>query len=196
MMRMENSTAPMFSNAQVGREVFAESRADYRQVDFEPVAATFRRYAWLSTLLYWLPVLCTASAINLLPKVTLLPGMLTPIAVAVLVLLIGAYRWIDAGKRGWALREHDLIARHGILWQSTTTLPFARIQHVETTSGPLERAFKLARLKLFTAGGMTADLVLIGLDGGTADSLREHLAEQIRRRDAVDEAEPAAVDDA
>lgn len=191
MIAMDEATATVFSNVQVDHSTFP----DFREVEFEPVAENFSRYLCVSTLLYWLPVLCIASVINLLPKVTLLPGMLTPVAVALLGLLVGFYRWLDAGKRGWALREHDLIARSGIVWQSTTTLPFARIQHVETTSGPVERAMSLARLKLFTAGGMTADLILIGLDGVTADRLREHLAEQIRRRDAVDEPEFTAVDD-
>lgn len=190
MSVMEDATEAPFSNVQVDRAAFP----DYREVDFEPVAGNFSRYLGVSTLLYWLPAMCIATAINLLPKVTLLPGMLTPVAVALLGLLVGIYRWIDAGKRGWALREHDLIARSGIVWQSTTTLPFARIQHVETTNGPVERTMRLARLKLFTAGGMTADLVLIGLDSVTADQLREHLAEQIRRRDAVDEPESTAVD--
>jgi membrane protein YdbS with pleckstrin-like domain len=130
------------------------------------------------------PALLGATAINLLPKVTLLPGLLTPGAVALVTLLVGVYRWADAGQRGWAVREHDLSAREGIYWRSVTTLPYARIQHVETTSGPIERWRGLARLKLFTAGGMTADLTLIGLEAEAADTLREHLAEQIRLRDA------------
>ena len=89
-----------------------------------------------------------------------------------------------------ALRDHDIAAQEGIFWRKATLLPFARIQHVETSSGPVERSRGLARLKLFTAGGMTSDLDIIGLDAGTADTLREHLAEQIRLRDALAGKEP------
>jgi membrane protein YdbS with pleckstrin-like domain len=189
---MNESSADGFSNVQIARAELP----DYRDVEFEPVARSFRRYTLISTVSYWLPALLVASAINLLPDVTLLPGMMTPLAVALLAAVVATYRWIDAGWRGWAMREHDVIACHGILWRSTTTLPFARIQHVETSSGPLERAMKLARLKLFTAGGMTADLILIGLDAATADQLREHLAEQIRRRDAAGDTGQIGADDA
>jgi membrane protein YdbS with pleckstrin-like domain len=169
-----------FENPQLAREALP----DYRELDFESVAGNFRGYTVLTTLIYWVPALLIASAINLLPGVTLLPGLLTPAAIALIALLVGIYRWADAGQRGWAVREHDLSAREGIYWRSVTTLPYARIQHVETTSGPIERWRGLARLKLFTAGGMTADLTLIGLEADAADTLREHLAEQIRLRDA------------
>lgn len=164
---------------------------DYRDLEFEPVAGTFRGYTVITTLIYWAPAVMIGTAINLIPDVTLLPGLLTPLAIGLVALLIGAYRWADAGRRGWALREHDIAAKQGIFWRKVTLLPFARIQHVETSSGPIERWRGLARLKLFTAGGMTSDLDLIGLDAATADTLREHLAEQIRLRDAAESGDGA-----
>ncbi len=187
---MDESSAANFSNEQIA----PAELPDYREVDFERLPASFRRYTLVSTLVYWLPALLVATAVNMLPEVTLLPGILTPLAVGLLAVLVAIFRWVDAGRRGWAMREHDVIACQGILWRSTTVLPFARIQHVETSSGPLERAMKLARLKLFTAGGMSADLVLIGLPAEIADRLREHLAEQIRRRDSSSERDLVGVD--
>jgi|SRR6056297_348237 len=157
---------------------------DYRELDFEPVASGFRGYTVLTTLIYWIPVVVAASAINFIPGRPLPVGILIPAGAAALALLIGLYRWSDAGHRGWAVRAHDIAAKEGIFWRSITALPFARIQHAETSSGPLERWRGLARLKLFTAGGTTADLTLIGLETEAADALREHLAEQIRLRDA------------
>lgn len=166
---------------------------DYRAADFEPPASAFRRYTLVSTTTFALPVVLAALVAWALPFIPLAGwkvlviagGLMLPLA------LVGVYRWIDAGYRGWALRRHDIIARSGVLWRSVTALPVARIQHVETTHGPLERAHGLARLKLYTAGGLTADLVVIGLDRETADRLREYLVEQIRKRDA-DTSETAA----
>ncbi|MDT8437989.1 MAG: PH domain-containing protein [Wenzhouxiangellaceae bacterium] len=162
----------------------SEALPDYRALVFEPVAAGFRGYVAVTTLVYWLPPSLFVGLGNLIPGVTLLPGLVGPAIVLLIGLLVGMYRGLDADRRGWALRAHDIAARSGIVWRSITVLPFARIQHVETTSGPLERRRGLARLKLFTAGGSSADLTLIGLDATTADRLREHLAEQIRQRDA------------
>ncbi len=158
---------------------------DYRELAFEPVADGFRGYTVITTLIYWLPIAAAGAILNVIPDLPLLAGLLIPGGVLLLALLIGVYRWVDAGHRGWAVRAHDIAAKEGIYWRSVTTLPFARIQHVETSSGPIERWRGLARLKLFTAGGMTADLTLIGLRAEAADTLREHLAEQIRLRDAL-----------
>jgi hypothetical protein len=179
---MNESTTETFNNDTVR----LSEMPDYRTAEFEPVAATFRRYTVLSTLATWAPFLLIPFALRLLSDLSGQAALLVAGGLLGLIGLIMVYRWIDAGYRGWALREHDLIARHGILWRSVITLPIARIQHVETTSGPLERSQHLSRLKLFTAGGMTADLTVIGIEAGTADRLREHLVEQIRLRDAAD----------
>lgn len=159
---------------------------DYREAEFEQPAPGFRRYTLVSTLTFAVPVVVLALTVWAVPFIPLAGWEVLAIAGGLLVplVLVGVYRWIDAGYRGWALRRHDIIARSGVLWRSITALPVARIQHVETTHGPLERAYGLARLKLYTAGGLTADLVVIGLDRETADQLREYLVEQIRKRDA------------
>jgi hypothetical protein len=188
---MNDSSAETFDNDAVD----AASIPDYRDADFEPVASTFRRYVVLSTIATWAPLLLLPAGILLFQDAPRL--VVSGIAAGVfgLALVVGVYRWIDAGYRGWALREHDIIARHGILWRSVITLPVARIQHVETASGPLERSQQLSRLKLFTAGGMTADLTVIGLADRAADRLREYLIEQIRLRDAGASGTPASDDD-
>lgn len=165
--------------------VAPEDVPDYRDAEFESPAPAFRRYTLISTLILAAPVIVVGMVVWSVPIVPLAGwkvlattgGLLLPLTLA------GLYRWIDAGYRGWALRRHDIIARSGVLWRSITALPVARIQHVETTHGPLERAHGLARLKLYTAGGLTADLIVIGLSRETADQLREYLVEQIRRRD-------------
>lgn len=183
---MTQTTDSTFSN----QSVALPEIPDYRDVEFEPVAESFRRYTVLSTLLYWLPPLVIVSAAQFFPAIPFFPGMLVVIALAVAVSAIGVYRWLDASYRGWALRDHDIVARAGVVWRGVTVLPIARIQHVETTHGPLERAHGLARLKLYTAGGLTADLIVIGLARETADRLREFLVEQIRRRDSSTAQQP------
>lgn len=72
-----------------------------------------------------------------------------------------------AGKRyeyaGYALREFDILHKHGFLFRSLTSLPFSRIQHSEISRGPIESAFGLATLRVFTAGGSGSDLAIEGL---------------------------------
>lgn len=174
---MNESTA--FTNEQIDRAALP----DYRRVDLEPVASAYVPYAMLSAGLFWLFVLGAAAVVNWQPFINLDVGwwpmlvMGASILAAVWFVLIA---WLDARRRGWAVREHDLIYRYGVIWRKTVILPFARIQHVETANGPLERWFGLMRVKCFTAGGMSSDLSVEGLDIADARRVRQHLLEQIR----------------
>ncbi|EWG98140.1 PH domain-containing protein [Halomonas sp. BC04] len=87
--------------------------------------------------------------------------------------------WLEARRRGYGLREHDLIYRRGLLVRRTQVLPLVRLQHVETLSNPVERAFGLVRLACFTAGGRGADLLLEGLTAERAESVKQHLLSRL-----------------
>ncbi len=100
--------------------------------------------------------------------------------------LAAAIAWMEARRRAWGLREHDLIYRSGLIVRRTVVLPLARVQHVETISGPLERAFGLVRLACYTAGGLSTDLVVAGLERDTAERVRHYL---LGRIGALDDAE-------
>jgi len=166
---------------------------DFRDLEFNGVAPTWPRYTLLTTVLGIVPTLGAAGVLGwwLGDEAPFGLRLALPAVPLVVGLWVGIWRWLDGRRRGWALRQHDVVARAGVLWRAVTVLPIARIQHVETSHGPIERRFRLARLKLFTAGGMTADLVLPGLGRGRADELREYLAEQIRLRDRSDAASEA-----
>ncbi len=168
--------ATAFSN----RTIDPDELPDYRAVALQSVSPRFAVYAALSSALFWLGLSAALLIGPRLPFVNL--GLPAWIAAGPLLALawFAAVAWLDARRRGWALREHDLMYRAGLIWRRTSILPFARIQHVETASGPLERAFGLMRVKCFTAGGMAADLIVEGLEQDAARRVRQHLLEQIR----------------
>ena len=56
---------------------------------------------------------------------------------------------------------------------------FNRIQHVERSSTPLDRRFRIANLQLYTAGGSGGDLRIQGLPERTAEKLRAFILEKI-----------------
>lgn len=76
----------------------------------------------------------------------------------------------------YALRKHDLWIRSGVLWTNTSVIPYARLQFVDTTQGPLDRAFGLAQLVVHTAAPGTSGR-LPGLALDDAEALREKLAD-------------------
>ena len=82
-------------------------------------------------------------------------------------------------RRGYALRQRDLIYRYGVLSVVTTIVPFNRIQHVAINEGFLSRHYGLAQLQLFTAGGSSSDIRLSGLEKEKAERMKELIMRQI-----------------
>ncbi len=80
--------------------------------------------------------------------------------------------------RGYVLREKDIIHRKGVLFKSTTTIPFNRVQHCEISQGPIQRLFNLHTLEIFTAGGGKSDLAIPGLEGDTAQQIKEFIVKK------------------
>ena len=105
-------------------------------------------------------------------------GWLWLIPLALTVPLI-AWPIISVPKKGYAVRERDILYKSGVFWRSVTAVPFNRIQHVEKSSTPLDRRFNVATLQLFTAGGTGGDLKIHGLPARTAEKLRFFILEKI-----------------
>lgn len=82
-------------------------------------------------------------------------------------------------KRKFALREKDISYKRGLFVKKTTTVPFSRIQHVETDEKPISRIFGLASLSVFTAGDSSDDLVIKGVTKETALRIKEFISTKI-----------------
>lgn len=76
---------------------------------------------------------------------------------------------------GYAERESDLLVRHGRLIRRLSIVPYARMQFVDVTAGPLERALSLATVQLHTAAAAT-DARIPGLEPPEASRLRDRLS--------------------
>ena len=111
---------------------------------------------------------------NPLVKMFVLWIPLFVIAVPVLV-----WPLISVPRRGYVVRDKDIVFKSGIVWRSITAIPFNRVQHVETSNTPLDRKFGLANLQIFTAGGSGGDLRISGLGADTAEKLRAYILDKV-----------------
>jgi membrane protein YdbS with pleckstrin-like domain len=75
---------------------------------------------------------------------------------------------------GYAERDNDLLVRHGLFVRRLSIVPYARMQYVDVTAGPLERAFHLATVQLHTAAA-ASDARVPGLPPEEAARLRDRL---------------------
>jgi len=89
--------------------------------------------------------------------------------------LIGMYVGVRAIQSyGYAERERDLLVRHGRLIRRLSIVPYARMQFVDVTAGPMERMFGLATVRLHTAAA-ASDATVPGLEAAEATRLRDRL---------------------
>jgi uncharacterized protein len=85
--------------------------------------------------------------------------------------------------RAWGYRmdEEELRLAHGIYTQVETLVPLKRVQHLDISQGPLERAFGVCKLVLHTAGTAHSQVVLPGLSRATAEAMRNEIRAHIRQ---------------
>ncbi|UNK72615.1 PH domain-containing protein [Microbacterium sp. H1-D42] len=82
---------------------------------------------------------------------------------------------------GYMLRADDVVFRRGILWQRMVAVPYGRLQLVDITHGPLDRAFGISQLKMVTAAATTG-VQIPGLTQPAAEALRDTLIEVAETR--------------
>lgn len=96
------------------------------------------------------------------------------IGVVAAIVLAAAIPYLRYRRWRYEIRERDLFLSHGSLFFVLTLIPFDRIQYVETHQGPLDLAFGLMQLVVYTAAGRAARIP--GLAPEEAGSLREELS--------------------
>jgi len=101
--------------------------------------------------------------------------------VLALVVLGAGFVWswvlIGRNQRSWkyAERDDELLVSHGIMFRELVVVPYGRMQFVDVTAGPLERAYGIATVELHTATPAT-DAKIPGLHPDEAGRLRDRLS--------------------
>lgn len=153
---------------------------------FEPDGVPFTR---VSPKLTWVRLASAAvfAAVGVVAAVVLfvVTDVTATLLVAVpgLVLLVLSAVVVPAQVRayGYAEREEDLIVRHGVMFRTLTVVPYGRMQYVDVTAGPVDRALGLATVRLHTASAAT-DATIPGLTAAAAALLRDRLTAAGRAR--------------
>lgn len=102
------------------------------------------------------------------------------LAAAAAALLAGAAgEWFvrrRVGAWAYAERDDDLLVRRGVLFSRLSVVPYGRMQFIDVTAGPFERAFGLATVRMHTAAA-ASNARIPGLSGSEAARLRDRLAQ-------------------
>lgn len=98
-------------------------------------------------------------------------------AAAVIAGALVALWFVRNRFRSWMYqeRDEDLIVERGVLIHRLSMVPYGRMQFVDVSAGPIDRAFRLATVKLHTAAA-ASDARIPGLERDEAARLRDRLA--------------------
>lgn len=142
-------------------------------VRLAPQYATLRV---VTALIGWV----TVTVIAVVALVRFAPQWLA-IAGGVAIIIFATWRVLRqrrlAAAWGYAERADDLYITHGLWFKTLTVVPYGRMQVIEVTSGPLERRFGLATVRLVTASAST-DAHIPGLTAERAADLRDRISER------------------
>jgi membrane protein YdbS with pleckstrin-like domain len=116
-------------------------------------------------------------------EVPLLLGILPFLAaLGLFVVLAGVIPDLRWRRWRYEIREDEVDLQRGIAWVSRTLVPLARIQHVDTQSGPLQRRFGLATVVFYTAAGPNR---IPELSSPVAAGARDRIAALTREQDEL-----------
>jgi uncharacterized protein len=106
--------------------------------------------------------------------------MLLPLLVAAVgVGVVPELRW---ARWRYEVRDEEIDLRHGTLKITRTLVPMLRVQHVDTTQGPIDQVLGLATVVVHTAAGPTT---IPALDEAHAGRLRDRIAALARTADEL-----------
>lgn len=101
---------------------------------------------------------------------------------ALVVLSVGIMPGLRWRRWRYEIRSDEVDLQRGIFWVARTLVPLARIQHVDTRQGPLQRRFGLATVVFYTAAGPNQ---IPELSTPVAADVRDRIAELTREQDEL-----------
>jgi membrane protein YdbS with pleckstrin-like domain len=166
-----------FINQQVAEQELPRMEA----LVMKPLEPAYLRSLKIQVSIFFLIVI-----VGLVLALVFIPAMNNKVNLKVLLplawLVIFAGAWFSTVKsfycKGFALREKDIVYRSGWLFQQTSACAFKRIQHCSVSSGPIDRQYGLATLRVFTAGA-EGDLAIPGLPEAEAFAIKEFITQKI-----------------
>lgn len=81
--------------------------------------------------------------------------------------------------KGFAIREHDITYRSGIIFPKTVTIPFCKVQQVSVRQTPVTRMFGLYAVDIVNGAQFLAETTIPGLTKEKADRIKALLIERI-----------------
>jgi membrane protein YdbS with pleckstrin-like domain len=124
--------------------------------------------------------LAVAGGLTLFETSPLVIGIIPLVTLVLVVLWIGPVPEVRFRRWRWEVNDLEVRLQHGLIIIERTVVPMVRIQHVDTSQGPIMRAFGLSEVRFTTAAGPHSIPALADAD---AAALRDRIATLARVTD-------------
>lgn len=162
----------------------------FEKVSFQPLHKDYLNVVYISNTLFAV-VLSVAFLVMVLTNDWFMENILW---LAGAKLLFIGLLFLVANKafkrKGYALREKDVLFTRGLIAHKTTVIPLNRIQHVALHEGFLSRMYDLSEVQIYTAGGSSSDLSIPGVPKEEALKIKNYLLTQIQGEPELEEENP------
>ena len=81
--------------------------------------------------------------------------------------------------KGYALREHDITYRGGVIFPKITTVPFTKIQQVSIKQNPVSKYFGLSAIDIVNGAQGLSSLAIQGLTKEKADAIKNVITQRL-----------------
>ncbi len=154
-----------------------ESFIPVSELRFEPLAEKYKQAHYVGTTLIYL-LLMSLALLLLLTEYHRILGYVEG-AVAIffginLIILSKAY-----SRKGYALREHDISYRSGVVFHKVTTIPYSKIQQVSLKQNPISRLFGLYSVDIVNGAQTISSLNIPGLTQEKASYIKDLITKKI-----------------
>lgn len=174
----------MFRNLQID----VSELPDAALLEYEKLDRKYIRVMRVGSIISWLfGLLSLWILFYAVDEPTHLKTLFVAVSVAFLICLIGNQLILKPALdyRGFAIREHDLSYRRGIVKSRITTIPYRRIQQVAISQNILERPLKLYSITIHNASDATSNMTIRGLSRERAERIRTYILDHIVHDEAV-----------
>jgi len=171
---------PLFTNTQIEIETLPKVET----LDFKPVSKSYFKIILFNLFATYGSIIAGLFIIRAIAEKEKFYTIFWYIITVVLFLFVINFVLYKIGfkKRQYAIREKDITYSHGYLSNSTVTLPFNRIQHLEISRSFIARKLDLSTLKIYSAGESGGDLSIKGLPKDIADAQYAFLTSILNER--------------
>ena len=145
----------------------------------------FHARAILRLMFLWTPLIFLATAL-LATEIGLLYATIAGSSLWLIRFVVSLW-WpsLAFDRWAWVVGERAFEVQEGVILHSRTAIPLGRVQYVDLRQGLLDQWLDLATVRVHTASGNGADVVLPGLQLADAEALRDRLLATAEGDDGV-----------